>query len=194
MNIHIKHIYISIFLIIGGYTYGQSYLSNPSFEGIPADATMPTGWFSMSEGTTPDILPGFWGVYKDAEDGETFIGLIVRPDGSYESIGQRLAHELEEGACYQMGLYLSHSDNYAGYVSPLQIRIWISDKNKKRQQLIYESDTIESEEWEYHGFDFKPEKGAQYFIIEAYNPTKKKSYKGNILIDGITQPRICNRV
>ena len=67
----------------------QIYLTNASFEGEPQDATVPTGWFACELGTTPDILPGFWGVYSESSEGETYLGLITREDGTFESIGQR---------------------------------------------------------------------------------------------------------
>ena len=38
------------------------WLENASFEDEPQDATMPQGWRGWKKGTTPDILPGSWGV------------------------------------------------------------------------------------------------------------------------------------
>ena len=49
---------------------------NESFEGEPADATMPQGWMGCQEGTTPDILPGYWGVYTHPADGDTYLGPV----------------------------------------------------------------------------------------------------------------------
>ena len=69
----------------------QIYLRNPSFESdAPQDATMPSSWLGCNMGTTPDILPGFWGVMQEASDGNNFLGLITRRDGTYEAIAQRL--------------------------------------------------------------------------------------------------------
>lgn len=51
---------------------------NPSFEGEPRDAITPLGWIGCEDGTTPDILPGPWGVYLPASEGQTYMGLIVR--------------------------------------------------------------------------------------------------------------------
>lgn len=193
MNIYIKLIHISILLAAFGKVSAQAYLTNASIEDLPADATMPTGWFAASEGTTPDILPGYWGVYLEPEDGESYVGLISRSDDSYESMSQRLKQPLDEGTCYSMGLYLAHSDNYTGYNEPLKARIWIADKKNKRTQLIYESSTLDDEEWQYHKFNFTPEKEMKYLIIEAYNHNDK-AVKGNILIDGISEIYHCDRV
>jgi hypothetical protein len=172
---------------------GQIVLDNASFEGKSADATMPAGWFAASEGTTPDILPGYWGVYNEPRKGETYIGLITRADGSFESIQQRVYEAFAKGTCYEMSMSLAHSDNYAGYNHKLRLRIWLSDKKSKRQQLIYISEFIESEEWLPIDFEFIPEKDHHYIILEAFISDKKINYEGNILIDDISPIRKCKR-
>jgi len=170
----------------------QTFLTNPSMEDKPADATMPSGWFAGSEGTTPDILPGYWGVYLEPEDGETYVGLISRRDGSYESISQRLEEKLDDKSCYTMSFYLAHSENYSGYNTPLKLRVWIANKKNKREQLIYTSPLITDEEWSLHKIDFYPAKKMKYLIIEAYNDDSQPN-EGNILIDAITGPKVCNK-
>ena len=82
---------------------------NPSFEGIPQDATMPTGWHSCKQGTTPDIMPGPWGVNTEAFDGETYMGLITRENGTWESVEQRLSETLKKGECYTFDAKLCYS-------------------------------------------------------------------------------------
>ncbi len=192
MNNYIKLIYISLFLLLKCGLYGQTYLSNPSLEDKPADATMPTGWFAGTTGTTPDILPGYWGVYTEPEDGESYVGLITRKDGSYESISQRLETKLKKETCYSLSLYLAYSENYSGYNTPLKLRIWIGSKKNKREQLIFTSPTISEEEWQEFKVKFNPEKNMKYFIIEAYNDSGQ-NVEGNILIDKISGPRFCNK-
>jgi hypothetical protein len=194
MNNYIKVFYISLFFILTGYTsHSQIIIDNTSFEGTPADATMPAGWFAGSEGTTPDILPGYWGVYNEPEDGDSYVGMITRQDGSYESISQRLGGTVEQGSCYSMSLYLAFSDNYTGYNNPIHLRVWISDKKNKRQQLVFTSPKIKSEDWKKYSFDFTPETDKYYIILEAFINEKPTSHKGNILIDKISPIYFCNR-
>lgn len=193
-NYNIKVFSISLLLTLSHVTIAQALISNPSMEDQPADATMPSGWFSASKGTTPDILPGFWGVYAEPEDGESYVGLITRPDGSFESIAQRLGESLSKETCYTLGLYLAHSENYTGYNQPLKLRVYISNKKNKREQLVYESPLIDNEDWEFFRFDITPKKPAKYLILEAYNGSGEQAWKGNILIDGLSQLTICNRV
>ena len=195
MNIYIKLFYISKILLLAVLSMsGQEKLHNPSFEDEPADATMPRGWFAASKGTTPDILPGYWGVYDDAADGDSYIGLINRSDGSSESLSQRFIHELEKGVCYQLGFYLAHSNSYTGYNTPIKLRIWVSTKKNKRQHLIYESKLIENAVWQWYDVNFETKKKMKYLILEAFPGEGRSTVKGNILIDGLKGPKICSRV
>ena len=165
---------------------------NPSFEGQAADATMPRAWWACSKGTTPDILPGFWGVYNTPEDGQTYVGLITREDGSYESIGQRLEHKLQAHQCYTMSLSLSHSSIYAGYSKAIYIEIYLSNTKCDLQERIWRSDVITREQWQNLSFEFTPTKAYQYFTIVAV--ARRPETNGNILLDNISRIVPCDRV
>ena len=68
--------------------YAQIELDNASFEGAPQDATLPQGWFACQMGTTPDILPGVWGVIMEPSDGDSYIGLITLRYGFFLSVAR----------------------------------------------------------------------------------------------------------
>lgn len=171
--------------------YAQTILQNPSFEDEPSDAIIPFGWFMCSDGTTPDILPGFWGVTQRAREGDTFMGLITRPDGSYESIGQRLLPALNPEECYSFYLDTAYSLSYAGYNQPIQLRIYLGSTKCNRDQLIYESEKVSHRKWKRTKVEFTPDKEMKYIIIEAYSPS---SERGNILLDNMSAIRNCSRV
>ena len=173
---------------------GQILLNNASFEDEPSDATTPHGWFVASPMTTPDILPGYWGVYLDAEEGETYIGLITRQDDSFESIGQRTSAVMNADLCYSFNLDLAHSRTYAGFNNAIKLRIWIGSSKKKKEQMIFESKKIEHSEWRNYKVNFTPKSNAQYFFIEAYNDNPSKPQKSNILIDNISAIIQCAKV
>ena len=175
--------------------YSQSIsLDNASFEGTPEDATLPQGWFAVELGTTPDILPGFWGVTTEASEGDTYIGLITRSDGSYESISQRLEEPLTKQLCYSFSLDLARSKSYAGYNFPIKLRAYAGVKRGKKTQLIWSSPTIQHEEWETYDVKFTAEKNFNFIIIEAYfGDGLLFHYNGNVLIDAITTIEACDR-
>ena len=157
------------------------------------DATMPVGWFDCTDYTTPDILPGPWGVYEEASEGDTFIGLITREDGSWESIGQRLSGTLKKEECYTFSLDLAHSNTYAGYDDPIHLRIWGGQRKCDETQLIFTSPLIESNDWSTYTVTFFADKNLHYLRLDAYHEENAFSPRGNILIDNISAIKKCAR-
>jgi hypothetical protein len=172
---------------------GQISFPNASFEDAPSDATTPQAWYPCEEMTTPDILPGFWGVYKTANQGETYVGLITRQDGSFESIATRTSKVLKAKTCYKVSVSLAHSKTYAGFNKPLSLRIWAGKRKCDKAELIFESKLIEHSEWRQYQIQFQLEEEAQYILIEAFNGNKSTKLKGNILIDNLTTINSCDR-
>lgn len=185
---------ILIALLLTGFVSGQLIsLENASFEGEPRDATIPRNWHICKEHTTPDILPGPWGVYLEPYDGDTYVGLITRGNGTWESIGQRLSKPLNAKSCYSFSMQLAHSDTYQGYNGPIMLRIWGASSICKRDQLLVETKPIEHLNWKRYDFQFRTKKRINYLIIEAHYSDKPFSYLGNLLIDDISPIRPCSR-
>lgn len=194
-NLNMKSLFFIAFSVL--FTIGlsaQISLDNPSFEGEAQDATMPRGWLQCKVGTTPDILPGSWGVYNEPSDGDTYMGLITRADKTWESVGQRLSQPLEGKLCYEMSVDLAHSKTYTGYNRPVKLKVWAGKTRCSRGQLLWESDNIKHADWKTYEFNFTPNGLYNYIIFEAYFPGDRVvPYKGNILIDNISQITVCKR-
>jgi len=189
-----RNLGLAFLLCFSGSLFSQITLENASFEGQAQDATVPTGWHSCKRGTTPDILPGFWGVNKEASEGETYIGLITRDDGSWESIGQRLQSPLTANECYTLKLDLARSDSYAGYLLPLKLVIWGGSSRCERTQLLAETPTIKHTDWRTYNLTIYPKQPINYIIIEAqYMDGIFFHYKGNILLDALSPLKPCER-
>ncbi len=173
---------------------GQVNLDNSSFEGTPHDAEMPNGWHMCNPGSTPDILPGPWGVTKEASEGNTFMGLITRDNGEWESVGQRLKKPLKAKECYMFSLDLAHSRTYNNYNKPIKLKIWGGKTRCSKGELLTESKVISHTDWETYEFTITPKGTINYIIFEAYfGDDVVKSWKGNILIDNCTKIRRCDR-
>lgn len=196
---NVKKGYISVFLIcIFSLIFifsvdAQIFLQNPSFEDQPADATTPQGWIPCAPYTTPDIFPGYWGVYNEPTEGETFVGLITREDGSHESISARLTENLEAGKCYSLSIDLAHSKTYAGYNGAIKVKIYVGESKCEQDQLIFETEIIDHPEWRNYPIQFYAKDNARYIYIEAAYKTDRFSHKGNILIDNISPIINCNK-
>lgn len=188
-----KHTLFTLFIIFSFGLNAQIKLSNASFEGIkPQDATMPIGWLACKTGTTPDILPGPWGVIKEPSEGETYLGLITRDDNSWESISQRLSKTIVSGKCYSIKMDLAYSIRYPRHNKPVKLRVYGSQEKCVDAELLFESELIDNTDWETYDFLFKPKQNFRYLILEAYYPGDEK-IGGNILIDNIQMIRECGR-
>ncbi len=187
--------FILIIILTGSFSLsGQIRLNNPSFEGQPQDASTPDGWIPCNKGTTPDILPGFWGVYQEPADGESYMGLITRDDGTWESVGQKLPSPLKGGECYSLSLDLARSPTYAEYNLPLIFRIWGGRSECGRDQLLSESEAISHTEWKTYEFGLYPKRDFDYIVFEAYYATGKfYQYRGNLLLDDCSIIMPCQR-
>ncbi len=190
---HIKYFIILISYLVLQPITGQIFLNNPSFEDTPSDATTPMGWFECEEYTTPDILPGYWGVYEEAVEGETYVGMITRENSTFESIGQRVSETMKEGYCYEFNIDLAHSNSYSGYNKPIKLRIYTANNKCDDQQLIFESPVIEDEEWQRFKIQFTAEKDYRYLLFEAFHKEGWFKWKGNILMDNITPIIHCSK-
>lgn len=172
----------------------QVRLDNPSFEGMTQDATTPIGWMACGKNSTPDILPGFWGVYTEPSDGNSYVGLITREDGTWESMGQHLRQPLKATQCYTFSIDLARSNTYAGYTIPVKFQLWGSRKKCKREQLLAETSVIRHTEWKTYNFEFSPNNDFEYILIEAkYANGIYVSYKGNLLLDNCKPFKKCLR-
>ncbi len=182
-----------LFLLMNGEPSAAQSFINPSFEGEPQEAFVPVGWTPCSPQTTPDIFPGVWGVNMDPAEGDTYLGLITRADGSNESIGQRIPITLEKDRCYTFSFFLNASDTYAGFNQAIQCRLWLGSSSCQREQLIFESEPISSPYWKKRSIRFYPDKKHKFLIIEAGFPTSDQKARGNILLDGLSQILPCDR-
>ncbi len=182
-----------LLLFASGMLPAQIYFNNPSFEGEPQDATVPVGWLPCAPLTTPDILPGVWGVYGEPADGDTFVGLITRENGTFESITQRLKATLAPGQCYTFSIDLARSPTYNGYSGAVKLRIWGGAHKCEQDQLLLETDFVESPEWETHSLQFEPEQPINYILFEAFYEEGYFSHRGNILLDNLSAIRLCSR-
>ena len=168
---------------------------NPSFEDdAPSQSKVPKGWQICHAGSTPDILPGAWGIQFAAQDGKTCVGLVTREDEPNEDISQGLPETLKGGICYTFSIYLAHAPKYVGYNNPVRLRIWGGSSRGKKEMLLASSPLIEHNDWRKYPFQFVPSRDMRYITLEAsYGPGITFKYKGNILLDNCSAIEKCDR-
>ena len=205
----VKRIFVICFSLLFfflGKTVAQEptiYLNNASFEDYPRSGYAPRGWYDCGgikfpQESPPDIHPtpdAMFRVTKKANDGETYVGMVVRENDSWESIAQRLTAPLQAKQCYSFNIFLSTSKTYESSVrgggqvivnfsTPIKLRIWGGTGYCSKKELLAESDLIDHEEWKEYRFKFEPKQRATYIILEAFFKTPTLSPpNGNILLD-----------
>jgi len=175
-------------------------LNNPSFEDFPRQGQVPRGWYdcSFESETPPDIHPSLaaaqFEVTKEANDGNTYIGMVVRDNETWEMISQRLKIPLQKGQCYDFSIDIARSILYqsqsrvteepANYATPCKLRIWGGNSYCGRVELLAESKEVINTRWLRQSFRFEPTANYYYINLEVYYKTPVLfPYNGNILLD-----------
>ncbi len=179
-------------------------LINPSFEGIPMEGsingTLPNGWYDCGfpGESVPDVHPkeggGAFQVIKEAFNGKTYLGMVVRDNETWEMVSQRLSSPLEAGKCYEFSMALCRSELYVSpgradgelknYSTPAKLRIWGGTGYCNRAELLAESSLVVNLRWLIYNFRFEPKQAYSYIVLEAYYATPSfLPYNGNILLD-----------
>lgn len=200
-----------IFLVTALPYYAQQEgirLRNPSFEDNPKrggealEGIM--GWYDCGRDnfpleTPPDIHPnGYWENNLPASDKRTYLGMVVRDNGTYESVSQRLDSVLVAGRCYRFSINLAKAERYisrtrttgleANYTTPIVLRIWGGLGYCDEKELLAESAPVNNTSWQINTFEFTPKSNIKSITFSAYYKTPTFiPYNGNLLVDGASE-------
>jgi hypothetical protein len=172
-------------------------LQNPSFEwDEPQPGMPPGGWMNMgaNDETPSDIQPGFFGVKMEAQDGERYVGMVVRDNNTWEGIGQKLNGWLKRDSTYTFSLYLARSNNYqsvsratgeeVNFKSPTILKIWGVNTRTAEEELLAESSTVSHSIWTRYTFMLQPSiADFDEINLMAYYAPGNEGKNGNLLID-----------
>jgi hypothetical protein len=185
------------------------HFSNSSFEGTPHLSIVPDRWHNcgFEDETPPDILPvppvGDFNVAKTAKDGQTFLGMVVRDNGTWESISQSLRQPMTKGQCYKLNFYAARSPIYnslsrktgeiVNYETPVILCFYGGFGPCDHRELLAETDLIINKGWILYELSIVPNDSYNSFIIEAhYDPSRSDWYNGNVLLDGLYPLKTCD--
>ncbi len=175
-------------------------LKNPSFEDKPGISQVPSGWTpcGFPEETPPDTHPGkAFGVKLPANDGKTYLGLVVRDNDTWEGVSQALQQPFQTGQCYRLTFFAACSKYYqsvsrmtsqpSNFKSPVKLRIWAGNALCERLQLLAETTEVDNHEWRSYAVVLKPNAPYTHLFLEAYYlDSRKTPYDGNILLDNLS--------
>lgn len=210
---------LSILLFSLGETSAQGdqpiELSNPSFEDFARPSSTPRGWYDCGDinfplETAPDVHPSggaepSFGVTSKANEGDTYLGIVVRENDSYESISQRLKKPLMPGKCYSFSIYVATSKIYKSqirgskefvdFTTPIKLSIKGGVGFCDPAISLAETKLITHSDWKEYTFKFEPKRKINYIVLEArYQTPTFTPPNGNILLDNASaiQPIPCD--
>lgn len=199
----IKQITFFIAFLASYYGYAQDAqvirLQNPSFEGLPTLSRGPSGWVDCGfpNESAPDVHPvsnSEFNVLQSAYDGDTYLGMVVRDNDTWEAVSQYLRQPLKAGQCYRFavhlcisGMYMSRSrvtDEQANYNTPATLRLWAGNGACDKRELLYVTRVITHTRWIEYEMILQPKRDYRYITLEAFYRTPQLfPYNGNILLD-----------
>jgi outer membrane protein OmpA-like peptidoglycan-associated protein len=193
-----------IFFFSMGNIFGQEegaiFLTNPSFEDLPQHSKPPRGWYDCGfPGESPvDVQPsGQFGVIKPPIEGQSYLGMVVRDNDTWEAVSQRLSTPLKKGQCYSFSIHLARSNLYisysrlpgkdnkeANYITPAKLRIYGGFDYCDKKYMMAETNLVINERWIEYNFKFEPIEDYTHIIFEAFYKTPTLfPYNGNIILD-----------
>ena len=176
-------------------------LVNPSFEDQPAVGMGVRGWLTCAppDETAPDVQPNpnpadAFEVVKKAYNGNTYLGMVVRSNDTWESVGQQLSQPLEKEKCYTFAIHLCRSESYISqlkgndkkenFTTPARLRIWAGSSFCSKKELLGETSLVTNTRWIEYAFEFRPKQNYDFILLEAfYNTPTLFPYNGNLLLD-----------
>lgn len=169
---------------------------NPSFELDTVNQVLPAWYFLDIKGESPpDVQPCCFDVIKPAADGNTYLGMVARDNGTWEAIYQNLGIPLKAGNCYEFTVDLSQSFKYesvsrtngkaASYNRPIRLLIWSSNKDGEHIEKLYSSPAINHADWRTYTIKIQASADVQSINFEAFY-NDDFPYNGHLLLDHLS--------
>ena len=172
-------------------------LTNPSFEDIPRHSHTPRGWYDCGfpGESPPDTQPDpTFQVSKSAESGDTYLGLVVRDNDTWEAVSQKISRPMDKNQCYEFTIQLARSESYisvsritdeqANYVTPAKLRVYGGYDYCDKRYLLGETKLVINTRWIEYKMKFEPIDNYTHITMEAfYNTPTLFPYNGNLLAD-----------
>ncbi len=198
-------IFCTVFFTVACFAFSSAqsesiiFLQNPSFEGLPKAGQLPEGWVNCGfPGESPaDIQPNpTFGVEKPPHQGHSYLGMVVRDNDTWESVGQPLHQPLQMDKKYIFQIAMARSEQYlsfsrrssnvntqVNYTTPTILRIWAGKEACQKMELLALSAPITHHDWKIYQFELFPQQDDYNFLIlEAYY-SGQYPLIGNLLLD-----------
>lgn len=147
-----------------------------------------------------------FGVEQDAADGTKFLCIVVRENGSWESLSQTLIRPMLANQCYAFKLKMSQSPVFKSrirsnigdeinFTEPIVLKIWGGNSSCDREELLAISPFVNNKNWMNFVFYLSPKSAHQSITFEAFHGGGSFKFpNGHILMDDLSSlvPVECN--
>lgn len=189
------YLLVLVFHVVAASGQAIIPLRNPSMEALPGPAKTPSFWHFCGppQETPPDVHPsGAFGIQKKAAHGQTYIGLVVRDNGTTEKISQRLETPLKAGQTYRFQCYVARPEIYRSisrstmqpdsFTRAIRLRLW-GVQHCEKIRLLGSTPLITNTDWQLYQFEFTPDQTINGIMFEAWYDTEEAYYNGGIFLD-----------
>ncbi|MCB0640825.1 MAG: hypothetical protein KDC44_04260 [Phaeodactylibacter sp.] len=178
-------------------------LTNGSFEkAVPVTGMLPMGWVNCgpAKETPPDVVQhqveNVFKVLHTAAEGQHFVSMVVRSNGTAECIQQTLDSPLLPGTSYEMTLQLALARRFdaierrsmqeVSFAHPVMLEVYGLD-TKNERILLDDIPPVNHEDWQSYTLQFCPAAPVSALIFSPfYHPDSLYEYNGHILIDNLS--------
>ncbi len=177
-------------------------LLNPSFEfdTYNRPGQVPILWMNYgAEKESPtDLQPGHFNCFTEPFDGHSYVGMVVRDNGTSEAIGQKLEKPLLAGNVYRLSVAVAQSKSYisnsrktgenVNYVEPVLLRILgFGQTDGSLPVVLAQTTPVINNDWEMVELDLKiTEFDCHLIVFQAVFAEADKFGNGNLLLDQIS--------
>jgi len=172
---------------------------NGSFDGVAGTKHFPpNSWNVCNTTSTPDIMPGCWGVSLAPSEGDSYLNLVVKENGVMEEVNCLLTETLDTSQCYKFSVDLNRSldfkfeffgDDY-DFTRLANVRFILGENECSLDvdTILEVDDSLNYyKEWVTFSFIFKPtQENVNYLKIETYIDDNVSPFFGHVLVDNIS--------
>ncbi len=192
--------YILIFLlsILSFSSFAQTldtiYIMDPSFEDISDDVE--TNYWADCGNQKEHPFPIFnngdkqFKVTAKSFEGDFFIGLVVRENGTTEGCSQYLHQPLTAGKIYQFSVLLRaprvFNNQNIDFAHPIVLEVYGSTDACTTDELLAFTDPVTEQEWMQFDFFLEPTDDYNWLTLHAGYLDNKAPYNGSVLIDYVS--------
>ena len=192
-----KPILLIIFLLASNFAQAQLdtiYVMAPSFEDISEDNE--TNYWTDCGDARELAFPVFdnsgrqFGVTAKAFEGDYFVGLVVRKNGTTEGMSQYLDKQLLAGKIYQFSVLLRAPKVFTNqgidFAHPVIFEVYGGSDACTTDELLAFTEAVTEKEWMQFDFVLEPTDDFDWLSLRVGFLDNRAPYNGSVLLDYVS--------